>query len=111
MLQPKDLVIAISGSGNSENVIRAVDYANDNGAVTLGLCGYDGGRLKQKAQHVISANVNDMQLCEDVHAVFGHIVMQKLSSLTEAPPHCSDTNPTTGESTTTVYSQFRRAGK
>jgi D-sedoheptulose 7-phosphate isomerase len=78
ILQPGDLVIAISGSGNSENVIRAVDYANDNGAVTLGLCGYDGGRLKAKARHVVWANVNDMQLCEDVHAIFGHIVMQKL---------------------------------
>ncbi len=78
ILQPDDLVIAISGSGNSENVIRAVDYANDNGAVTLGLCGYDGGKLKQKARHVVWANVNDMQLCEDVHAIFGHIVMQKL---------------------------------
>ena len=78
ILQPGDLVIAISGSGNSENVIRAVDYANENGAVTLGLCGYSGGRLKEKAQHVIWANVNDMQLCEDVHAIFGHIVMQKL---------------------------------
>lgn len=78
ILQPDDLVIAISGSGNSENVIRAVDYANDNGAVTLGLCGYDGGKLRHKAQHVVWANVHDMQLCEDVHAIFGHIVMQKL---------------------------------
>ncbi len=78
LLQPGDLVIAISGSGNSENVIRAVDYANDNGAVTLGLCGYRGGKLKDKAQHVVWANVDDMQLCEDVHAIFGHIVMQKL---------------------------------
>jgi D-sedoheptulose 7-phosphate isomerase len=78
ILQPGDLVIAISGSGNSENVIRAVDYANDNGAVTLGLCGYDGGRLKEKAHHKIWANVHDMQLCEDVHAIFGHVVMQKL---------------------------------
>jgi D-sedoheptulose 7-phosphate isomerase len=78
ILQPNDLVIAISGSGNSENVIRAVDYANDHGAITLGLCGYDGGRLKAQAQHVVWADVNDMQLCEDVHAIFGHIVMQKL---------------------------------
>ncbi len=78
ILQPDDLVIAISGSGNSENVIRAVDYANDNGAVTLGLCGYRGGKLKEKARHVVWADVDDMQLCEDVHAIFGHIVMQKL---------------------------------
>jgi D-sedoheptulose 7-phosphate isomerase len=78
VLVPGDLVIAISGSGNSENVIRAVDYANENGAVTLGLCGFSGGKLKEKAQHVIWAAVDDMQLCEDVHAIFGHVVMQKL---------------------------------
>lgn len=78
IVQPGDLVIAISGSGNSENVIRAVDYANEIGAETLGLCGYSGGKLKEKAQHIVWANVNDMQLCEDVHAIFGHIVMQKL---------------------------------
>lgn len=75
---PGDLIIAISGSGNSENVIRAIDYANDLGCETLGLCGYSGGRLKEKAQHVVWANVNDMQLCEDLHALFGHVVMQAL---------------------------------
>ncbi len=78
LLQPGDLVIAISGSGNSENVIRAVDYANANGGVTLGLCGYSGGKLKEKAQHSIWVERNDMQLCEDIHAMFGHIVMQSL---------------------------------
>jgi D-sedoheptulose 7-phosphate isomerase len=78
LLEPGDLVIAISGSGNSENVIRAVRYANANGAVTLGLCGYRGGKLKQLAQHVVWADVDDMQLSEDAHAIFGHIVMQRL---------------------------------
>jgi D-sedoheptulose 7-phosphate isomerase len=73
-----DLVIAISGSGNSENVIRAVRYANDNQGVTLGLCGYRGGKLKELAHHTVWAEVDDMQLCEDAHAIFGHIVMQKL---------------------------------
>lgn len=78
ILNPGDLVIAISGSGNSENVIRAVEYANKFGAVTLGLCGYDGGKLRQIAQQQVWANVNDMQLSEDLHAIFGHIVMQSL---------------------------------
>jgi D-sedoheptulose 7-phosphate isomerase len=81
ILRPDDLVIAISGSGNSENVIRAVAYANSAGAKTLGLCGYSGGRLKEQAQHAIWARVDDMQLCEDVHAIFGHIVMQRLCGL------------------------------
>ncbi len=80
ILLPGDLVIAISGSGNSENVIRAVEYANQNGAVTLGLCGYSGGKLKERAQHCVWAAVDDMQLAEDVHAIFGHIVMQCLGS-------------------------------
>lgn len=84
LLQPGDLVIAISGSGNSENVIRAVDYANGSGAVTLGLCGYRGGRLKELAQHFVWADVDDMQLSEDVHSIFGHIVMQRLCAGHEA---------------------------
>ena len=79
VLQPGDLVLAISGSGNSENVIRAVDYANQNGAVTLGLCGYSGGKLKQIAQHVVWAEIDDMQLAEDFHFMFGHMVMQRLA--------------------------------
>jgi len=78
LLQKDDLVIAISGSGNSENVIRAVRYANEHGGVTLGLCGYRGGKLKDLAQHVLWADVDDMQLSEDIHAIFGHIVMQRL---------------------------------
>jgi D-sedoheptulose 7-phosphate isomerase len=80
-MQPGDLVLAISGSGNSENVIRAVEWANANGGVTLGLVGYDGGRLKPLAQHVVWADVNDMQLVEDAHAIFGHVVMQTLCEM------------------------------
>ena len=78
ILNPGDLVIAISGSGNSENVIRAVQYANDKGANTLGLCGYNGGRLRSLASKTIWVEKNDMQICEDIHAIFGHIVMQSL---------------------------------
>lgn len=75
---PGDLVIAISGSGNSENVIRAIMVANEMGCETLGLCGFGGGRLRATAHHVIWANVHDMQICEDAHAMFGHMVMQSL---------------------------------
>ena len=78
MLKPNDLVIGISGSGNSENVIRGIDYANEQGATTLGICGYDGGRLKSAAKHALWVNINDMQISEDVHFMFGHVVMQVL---------------------------------
>lgn len=78
ILKKDDLVIAISGSGNSQNVLRAVDYANQQGAITLGLCGYNGGALLKKAQHSLLAEINDMQLSEDIHAIFGHLVMKSL---------------------------------
>jgi D-sedoheptulose 7-phosphate isomerase len=78
VLHAGDLVIGISGSGNSENVLRAIGYANIHDAVTLGICGYSGGKLKELAQHSICANVNDMQLSEDIHLIFGHIVMRRL---------------------------------
>jgi D-sedoheptulose 7-phosphate isomerase len=81
ILQPGDLVIAISGSGNSENVIRAVNYANDHAAVTLGLSGYSGGKLKGISKHSIWININDMQICEDMHSIVGHIVMQRLCDM------------------------------
>jgi D-sedoheptulose 7-phosphate isomerase len=78
LLRPGDLVLGISGSGNSENVLRAINWANEHDAVTLGLCGYNGGKLKGLVQHRVWAAVDDMQLSEDVHFFFGHIVMQKL---------------------------------
>jgi D-sedoheptulose 7-phosphate isomerase len=78
VMEAGDLVLAISGSGNSENVIRAVDHANRHGGVTLGLCGFRGGRLKAAARHSVWVDIDDMQIVEDVHAIFGHIVMQAL---------------------------------
>lgn len=80
VLKAGDIVIAISGSGNSENVIRAIEYANAQGATTIGVCGYDGGKLKAMVDHVVWANVNDMQLSEDIHCIFGHIVLRTLGN-------------------------------
>jgi D-sedoheptulose 7-phosphate isomerase len=75
-----DLVLAVSGSGNSENVVRAVERANAMGCETLGLCGYSGGRLRTAARHVVWVRVDDMQIIEDVHATFGHVVLKALSA-------------------------------
>ena len=73
-LQPGDLVIGISGSGNSKNVIKAIDYANENGAETMGLTGFSGGLLKQKAKHSVHANIDDMQITEDIHMALCHMM-------------------------------------
>jgi D-sedoheptulose 7-phosphate isomerase len=78
ILQPDDLLIAVSGSGNSANVVKAVEYANGAGANTLAVVGYDGGTLKRIAKHVVWVPSFDMQLCEDVHLMFGHMVMKTL---------------------------------
>ena len=78
MLDPGDLLIAVSGSGNSPNVLRAVEYANSIDATTLGIVGYDGGRLKELVQTCVLVPSFDMQLCEDVHLMFGHMVMKSL---------------------------------
>ena len=78
ILDPGDLVVAVSGSGNSPNVVKAVEYANSAGADTLAVVGYDGGRLKQAAKRSVWVRSFDMQLCEDVHMMFGHMVMKTL---------------------------------
>lgn len=75
-LNKGDLVIGISGSGNSQNVLNAILYANEKGAVTVGITGYKGGKLKQLAKHSVNANVLDMQLSEDIHLILSHIIMK-----------------------------------
>lgn len=78
-LEEGDILIAISGSGNSENVVRAAEYANQHGAVTVGLVGYDGGRLKNIVQNCIHINIDNMQIVEDIHMVMDHVMMFILS--------------------------------
>ena len=78
ILEAGDLVIAVSGSGNSPNVVRAIEYANEAGAETLAVVGYDGGILKRIAKVSVWVPCYDMQLCEDVHLMFGHMVMKTL---------------------------------
>jgi D-sedoheptulose 7-phosphate isomerase len=78
ILDEGDLLVAISGSGNSPNVLKAVEYANEAGGQTLAVAGYDGGKLKQIAQHCVLIPSFDMQLCEDAHLMFGHMVMKTL---------------------------------
>lgn len=79
-LQAGDVVIGISGSGNSENVIRAVSYAKGKGAKTIGLSGFDGGKLAQIVDIPFVVSINDMQKVEDVHIIVVHMLMQYLHS-------------------------------
>ncbi|MCC6145834.1 MAG: SIS domain-containing protein [Candidatus Hydrogenedentes bacterium] len=75
-LQPGDVVYAMSVSGNSENIIRAVDYAKEVGATSIGLCGFEGGRLKDHADIVlhIPTEPDEYGPVEDIFAIMDHIV-------------------------------------
>ncbi len=75
---PGDVVIGISGSGNSLNVLKAVDYAKANGGITVGLCGFSGGRLYSRVDIPILVEADDMQKVEDVHMIAAHITMQRI---------------------------------
>lgn len=77
-VEPGDLVIGISGSGNSPNVIKAIELANEKGATTVGLAGFKGGRLAQVAQHNVVVPSDDMQYIEDVHLVLSHLIFRYL---------------------------------
>jgi D-sedoheptulose 7-phosphate isomerase len=78
-LQAGDVVMGISGSGNSENVIQAVLYAKENGAKTIGLTGFDGGKLAVTADIPLIASISDMQKVEDIHMVVVHMLMQYIN--------------------------------
>lgn len=74
-LRPGDVVIAISGSGNSKNVINAVEYAKSMGNQVIGLTGFNGGKLKQLSDVSLHAPIHSMQITEDIHMIFDHLMM------------------------------------
>ncbi len=78
-LNPGDVVIGISGSGNSKNILKAIMYAREKGAKTIGLSGFDGGRLSKIVDVSLIADINDMQKSEDLHMIVVHMLMQSLS--------------------------------
>ena len=78
LAQPGALLIAISGSGNSPNVLRAVEYGNEHGMRTFGVCGYDGGALKRAAQQSLHVRSDDMGMVEAVHGVVFHYLVDAL---------------------------------
>ena len=77
-----DVVIAISGSGNSANVLNAVDWANRHGLHTFGLTGYDGGRLRELQQDGLHVAVQDMGMVESIHLCVFHWVLDDVYART-----------------------------
>ncbi len=75
---PGDLLIAISGSGNSPNVLEAVAWAAAHGVVTIGLTGFDGGKLRTLVQHGLHVPIDNMGAAEAAHDVVFHYLVEKL---------------------------------
>ncbi|MCI8466464.1 MAG: SIS domain-containing protein [Lachnospiraceae bacterium] len=78
VIEPGDIVIAISGSGNSKNIINAVEYAKNCGNKVIGLTGYNGGKLRELSDVSLHVPVNSMQVTEDIHMVFDHLMVSVL---------------------------------
>ena len=91
-LSPSDLVIGISGSGNSKNVVNALEYANAQGATTVAMSGFKGGKISEIATINVHAPVMDMEVTEDVHMVIFNIVKkQMMARLMGDNPSMGDT--------------------
>ena len=74
LMEPGEVVIGISGSGNSMNIIKAIEYANTNNGITIGISGYDGGKLLKCAQENIHVPSMYMQRVEDIHLILEHLL-------------------------------------
>jgi len=81
--EPGDVVIGVSGSGNSMNIINGINAANRAGAHTIGLAGFGGGKLKEAAKHCLIVASENMQRIEDVHMIVLHIAFSALMEQTK----------------------------
>ncbi len=78
LARPGDILLALSGSGNSPNILRAIEEAKTLGMQTFGILGYSGGAAKDQLDTAIHFPIDDMQISEDMQLIVGHMVMQWL---------------------------------
>ena len=76
-----DLLVVLSGSGNSKNIIKALNVAKKKKIKTLALLGFDGGIAKKKCDHFVHFNINDMQIAEDMQLITMNMVMKYISKI------------------------------
>ncbi|MGJ8692777.1 MAG: SIS domain-containing protein [Thalassotalea sp.] len=73
-----DILMVLTGSGNSANIINAIESAKTKGMYTTGILGYSGGQAKTLLDHPIHFDINDMQISEDLQLIVGHMLMRLL---------------------------------
>ncbi len=84
LMRPGDVLVAISGSGNSQNVLLAADYAHRTGCTVLGLIGFDGGKLKELADIALIVPGRSIEQAEDGHMIINHAICTAVRALDEA---------------------------
>lgn len=80
--KPGDILIVLSGSGNSPNILKAIEAANELGVQSFGILGYSGGKAKDLLDTPIHFAIDDMQIAEDLQLIVGHMIMQWLKRIT-----------------------------
>lgn len=88
-LNENDIIIAISGSGNSQNIINAVNYGKKLGCKIIGLTGYNGGKLKELSNYSFNTNINNMQISEDIHLLLNHLMIWTFYNYLGKKEYCS----------------------
>jgi D-sedoheptulose 7-phosphate isomerase len=83
MVKPDDIVVGISTSGNSRNVLKAIDLANRMGAVTIGFTGFDGGELGRMVQYHVHVASNIIEQVEDLHLALEHMICRTLGNMAQ----------------------------
>jgi D-sedoheptulose 7-phosphate isomerase len=73
--EPGDMLVAISGSGNSPNILKAVEWCNEKGIETFGITGFDGGKLRKLANKSLHCPLDDMGIVESIHLIAFHYVL------------------------------------
>src|SRR5262249_11249821 len=81
MMRPGDVLVAISGSGNSPNVLRACDYARSLGCPVIGLVGFSGGALRERADVALLVPGRTIEQAEDGHLILNHAVCTAIKAL------------------------------
>lgn len=94
---PGDVLIAISGSGNSPNILKAVEWANAHDLNTWGITGYDGGKLLKLARNQLHVPLHDMGMVESIHLVLFHWILNDLyARINRVGRHADGSQPVAG---------------